>query len=771
MGEPPVYDVVVLGGAFSGAATALLLRRECPRLRVLIVEKAPRFDEKVGEATTEMSALFLTRRLGLWEHLEREHLPKEALRYWFHNDRVHGHAEASETGAFHRSAVPSFQLRRDVLDEHLLATAVAEGADLLRPARAREVTLGDFAHRVTVERDGEATTVACRWLLDATGRATLLGRKLGLIDRNEAHPTAAIWARWTDVRHLDDLVAREIPALAPHAVASRRLATNHYVGFGYWVWVIPLGNGETSIGVVFDKRLVGLHESRSREADYRAFLAGIPALAELLKGATLRREDLRFYAHLPYVTRQYMGEGWALLGDAAAFLDPYYSPGLDHAAFTAEATAAIVKADATGEDVRPKIREHNATFLRSYQRFFQAVYRDKYVYMGEHDLLSAAFLLDTAQYYVFLVIPAYRQAPRFPWMPVLGPRPALVSYRLMDGYNRRFTRIALLRRELGEAGRRNDGRRVRATFNLRWAPYRMLARGLSLWLAAELDALRLRAGAWLRRRSRPVVGAAILGVLLAGCAASGAGREGAAPDPVPALRQTVEELRREVAELRADLDAQRRAAAMTRDLLGLREELEGVQTAFQALIRDLEQRQLEGSQAVDRRLVALGARLDELAARVRRAEAAVGELSQRAVPTPAPAPPAPAAPAEPPAREPAATPAAPARARTIQRVTPTEAADETRVSVEADGPLSPRAFTLADPPRLVVDLEHAAFGFDRTPLAVDGPIVERIRFIQLRAAPTPVIRLVLSLKRPVPYWLEPQARGLVLHLGQGAPPR
>jgi len=510
MGEPPVYDVVVLGGAFSGAATALLLRRECPRLRVLIVEKAPRFDEKVGEATTEMSALFLTRRLGLWEHLEREHLPKEALRYWFHNDRVHGHAEASETGAFHRSAVPSFQLRRDVLDEHLLATAVAEGADLLRPARAREVTLGDFAHRVTVERDGEATTVACRWLLDATGRATLLGRKLGLIDRNEAHPTAAIWARWTDVRHLDDLVAREIPALAPHAVASRRLATNHYVGFGYWVWVIPLGNGETSIGVVFDKRLVGLHESRSREADYRAFLAGIPALAELLKGATLRREDLRFYAHLPYVTRQYMGEGWALLGDAAAFLDPYYSPGLDHAAFTAEATAAIVKADAAGEDVRPKIREHNATFLRSYQRFFQAVYRDKYVYMGEHDLLSAAFLLDTAQYYVFLVIPAYRQAPRFPWMPVLGPRPALVSYRLMNGYNRRFTRIALLRRARGEAGRRNDGRRVRATFNLRWAPYRMLARGLSLWLAAELDALRLRAGAWLRRRSRPVVGAAIV---------------------------------------------------------------------------------------------------------------------------------------------------------------------------------------------------------------------------------------------------------------------
>ncbi|HEV8673365.1 MAG TPA: tryptophan 7-halogenase [Methylomirabilota bacterium] len=496
MGVPEAYDVVILGGAFSGAATALLLRRELPRLRLLIVEKLPRFDEKVGEATTEMSALFLTRRLGCWEHLEREHLPKEALRYWFSNPRVHGHADASETGAYHRSAVPSFQLRRDVLDEHLLRTAVGEGAGLLRPARAREVTLGDFHHQVTIEGPEGPLTVTCRWLIDATGRAAVLGRRLGLIERNDEHPTAAIWARWTDVRHLDDLAAREQSALARRSVASRRLATNHYMGFGYWVWVIPLGNGETSIGVVFDKRLVRLHESRDREADYRAFLEAIPALAELLKGARLRQEDLRFYGHLPYVTRQYMGPGWALVGDAAAFLDPYYSPGLDHAAFTAEATAEILKRDAAGEDVRPRIAEHNATFLRSYHRFFRAVYRDKYFYMGEQDLLSAAFLLDTVQYYLFVVIPGYRFAGPFRWMPVLGPSAGFASYGLMACYNRRFTRIARLRRQLGEDGRRNHGRRLSAYFNLGRAPYRMLLAGLRLWLGAELDALRLAVKAW-----------------------------------------------------------------------------------------------------------------------------------------------------------------------------------------------------------------------------------------------------------------------------------
>ena len=488
------YDVVILGGAFSGASAAILLRRDRPDLSVLIVERAESFDAKVGEATTEMSGMFLTRRLAMWEHLEREHLPKEGLRYWFHNEKVRCHAEASEAGAFQRSTVPSFQLRRDVLDEHLLATAVAEGAELLRPARVREVELGTFDHRVTVERDGEAATVTCRGVLDATGRATFLGKRLGLIERNREHPTAAVWCRWEGVRHLDDVAARGPLSFSRGNVGSRRLATNHYLGFGYWVWFIPLGNGETSIGVVFDTRLVHLDRGKDLAGDYLAFLRAIPAAAELLEGASLKADDLRTFSNLAYVTRQYMGDGWALLGDAAAFLDPYYSPGLDHAAFSVEATVEIIKAQAAGEEpaaIAARIAEHNETFLRSYHRFFQSIYKDKYFYMGEHDLLSASFLIETAQYYIFVVIPAYRFFGKFHWMPVLGPKPAFISYHLMRTYNRRFKAIALARRAVGESGRRNDGRRVKALYDLQLAPFRMAAKGLKLWALAELDNVRL----------------------------------------------------------------------------------------------------------------------------------------------------------------------------------------------------------------------------------------------------------------------------------------
>ena len=484
------YDVVIIGGAFSGASAAILLRREAPQLRILLVEKQAAFDAKVGEATTEMSAMFITRRLAMWHHLEAEHLPKEGLRYWFSNEKVTGHANATEAGGTVRSTVPSFQLRRDVLDEYLLATAVREGAELLRPAKIRDVELGEFDHRLTIEEGDTLHEISCRWIVDATGRVNFLGRRLGIIDRNDAHPTAAMWCRWQNVRNIDDIAARD-GALATRNIGSRRLGTNHYVGFGYWIWVIPLGNGETSIGVVFDKRLVDLHMSRNRPEDYVRFLKSIPALAELLEGATPRFDDLRFFSSLAYVTRQYMGKGWALVGDAAAFLDPYYSPGLDHAAFSVEATVDIIKKESAGEEVIGRIAEHNETFIRSYHRFFEAAYRDKYYYMGEADLLSASFLIDTAQYYIFVVVPAYRFMKKFQWMPVLGPKPAFISYHLMALYNRRLKRIALNRRAVGEAGRRNNGRRIRAYYDLGLAPMHMAARGLRYWLFAELDNVRL----------------------------------------------------------------------------------------------------------------------------------------------------------------------------------------------------------------------------------------------------------------------------------------
>jgi hypothetical protein len=284
---------------------------------------------------------------------------------------------------------------------------------------------------------------------------------------------------------------------------------------------------------------------------------------------------------------------------------------------------------------------------------------------------------------------------------------------------------------------------------------------------------------------RAIAGGVVGALLLAGCAASGPTApgpvgSGSRSEPSPAqLRQTVEDLGREVRDLRAQVEASRRVAVGYQDLAGLRAELEAVQTALQALIRDIDQRQLEGFQAMDRRLAAIGGRISELAAATRSGPA---EGPPAASPPAGPArvePPPAASAAAPRAAAPVAVPAEPAkepaegsglpRGRTIQRVSTAEVSGETRVSVQADGPLTPRVSALGDPPRVVLDFENAAFGFGRTPVEVEGPLLERIRFIQLQGAPTPVIRVLLTLKRPVPYWVESQARGLIVHLGSAAP--
>ncbi|MBC7368290.1 MAG: tryptophan 7-halogenase, partial [Undibacterium sp.] len=138
-GEP--WDVIVVGGALSGAATALLLLRRQPRLRLLILERSSGFSRRVGESTVEVSAYFLGRVLGLTEHLNQHHLTKQGMRFWFTNDSAQTLGDCSETGPRYNVRFPGYQVDRAVLDQGVLDRAVAAGATLLRPVRVRDITL------------------------------------------------------------------------------------------------------------------------------------------------------------------------------------------------------------------------------------------------------------------------------------------------------------------------------------------------------------------------------------------------------------------------------------------------------------------------------------------------------------------------------------------------------------------------------------------------------------------------------------------------------
>src|SRR5262249_8206356 len=175
-----VYDVVIMGGALSGAATATLLLRQSPGIRILIVEKSAKLSRRVGEATVEVSAYFMGRVLGLTQYLNENHLVKQGLRFWFTNDEVKNLEEASEFGGRYQVRLPSYQLDRATMDEEVLRRACAAGAQLLRPASIVEVQLAAGKEQsITIKNGAGTQTIRSRWIVDASGLAAVLARKGG----------------------------------------------------------------------------------------------------------------------------------------------------------------------------------------------------------------------------------------------------------------------------------------------------------------------------------------------------------------------------------------------------------------------------------------------------------------------------------------------------------------------------------------------------------------------------------------------------------------
>jgi flavin-dependent dehydrogenase len=492
---PREYDIVIVGGAVSGASTAILLRRGNPKLRILVVEKTEQFDWKVGESTVEVSAYFLTRVLKQWTYMTREQLPKQAFRYWFFNDDVTCLREASETGPTQLARTPSFQLDRAKLDTHLLEVAREEGTEVWRPAKVTAYTLGEGSgpNTLTIEQsDGTSTTVTCRWLVDATGRQAMLARKRGGVTPIDTHPTAAIWVRYNNVKDMDGvaLCGTDPGDKWQRAVlAPRRLATNHFNGWGYWIWFIPLHDGEVSVGLVWDKRLV-TPEGTTPMDKLTRFLDTNPLTRQLIEGAVPVEGDCRYYAHLPYFVDKFIGPGWAQVGDAGGFLDPFYSPGLDQMSFSVWTRTRLILEDFAGaaaEKMAEAYKLHNRRYDRFFKYFYESIFRDKYYVMGDYDTMTIAFLLDTALYYFAAVMPIYRWSHERLGIPPFFEDGAEVGFYPIRFYNRRLVKIAQRKKALGIYGNHNAGRRPKFVgFSIRAAMWVMLFHGLIRWGKLEL---------------------------------------------------------------------------------------------------------------------------------------------------------------------------------------------------------------------------------------------------------------------------------------------
>jgi hypothetical protein len=133
------------------------------------------------------------------------------------------------------------------------------------------------------------------------------------------------------------------------------------------------------------------------------------------------------------------------------------------------------------------VRAHNETFTKSYQHWFQAVYQDKYEYLGDFDLMRVAFQLDLGLYYLGVASQPYKFGARALRVPVFSTPPSVPFFRLMRAYNRRFARMGASRRARGTWGRHNTAQRFLVPgFSFAPGSNIKLAKALTAWAWLEV---------------------------------------------------------------------------------------------------------------------------------------------------------------------------------------------------------------------------------------------------------------------------------------------
>ena len=378
------YDVAILGGGLAGLTLGLQLKQERPETSIFIADKAAgparEAAHKVGESTQEISCHYFGEVLGLREHLENEQIHKCGLRFWFPAGDNSDLTQRVERGPHKHPPVPSYQLDRGRFENFLADKCIEAGVDHFRGRFIQDVEIGDPHEVTSTTREGDTVTLKARWVVDASGRAFTLKKKLDLLEGTN-HECNSCWFRlaggldiedWADPSDEEFFGRMEERGL-------RMLSTNHICGEGYWVWLIPLATGYISIGIVADPRFHPWEQINTLEGALEWIKEHEPQLADSLEGRLDQIEDFLKVEHFSHGTKKSMdgGQRWTLVGEAGPFLDPFYSPGSDYIAMANEFTQDLVRRELDGEDVTERAEAHNDLYLNFF-RVHLAFYDGQY---------------------------------------------------------------------------------------------------------------------------------------------------------------------------------------------------------------------------------------------------------------------------------------------------------------------------------------------------------------------------------------------------------
>jgi len=406
------YDVVIIGAGLAGLSLArqLLLASD---QQILVVDKRaelPPTRQKVGEATVQVGGYYFSKVLDLEEHLLREHFMKYNLRFFYKTAGRENRSYEDYSQSYIRtlSNIATYQLDRNKLEAELLRrNSEAPNFTFWAPVTDTRVSLSsDGPHALTCTVNGQDVVVHAAWVVDTSGRGKLLTRQLGLARQSPIHHGASfVWVEGlVNVEKLTDLSPKAMRLRQDRAAVGHLpvwLATNHFVGEGFWFWVIPL-QGKTSLGLVYD------HTTFPRER-----VATVKKLIEwVCEEFPLFARDLPYrkildhgsYKDFAYGCTQTLHPArWALSGEAGRFTDPLYSPGGDFIALhNTLITDAILTTEASELPAKCQLYE---LLMQSLYESLLPSFAISYDVLGDQEAFALKYTWELAAYFAFFVFP------------------------------------------------------------------------------------------------------------------------------------------------------------------------------------------------------------------------------------------------------------------------------------------------------------------------------------------------------------------------------
>lgn len=314
-------DAFVLGGGPGGAATAAFLAEA--GLKVVLVEKDrhPRFH--IGESLLPHT-LPLLERLGVLDRVQAIGVKKPGAEF------VSECGEKNPVFPFAKALCPgpdhAYQVKRADFDKIIFDRAGELGAETLQETRAEVLSCDDAQSVIQTTGPGGAVRLfQTPFLVDASGRSTLMARALSEKSPDPRNTSAAIFGHFRNVAR---------------AEGERGGNIRIHLTTPGWMWEIPLQDGITSIGMV----VPGAHMVGRKigiEPFFRAHCAQHPDIGALIEHAEVVGE-LRATGNFSYRARAAIGPGHIKVGDAYGFIDPVFSTGVHLALNSASEAARVI---------------------------------------------------------------------------------------------------------------------------------------------------------------------------------------------------------------------------------------------------------------------------------------------------------------------------------------------------------------------------------------------------------------------------------------------